>query len=119
MAREDNAPETLSERLDEAREELQQLVEQTRKAARGALHRIEDSSSSVFNDLVKAGEQYQKQREKERRKQGNQSAGVSAGVRERVADYLGLTTREDLEQLNKKLNSLTRKVRKIEKQATS
>ena len=112
MAAENNTPETLSERLDEAREELQQLVEQTRKAARGALHRIEDSSSSVFEDLVRAGEQYQKQREKERRKQGR-----NTGVRERVADYLGLTTREDLEQLNKKLNTLSRKVRKIEKEA--
>ncbi len=109
----------LSERLEQAREELENVTEKARKAARGALNRIENNSSSFFDELVKAGEKYQKEREKERKKAAKSSrAKESEGLRDRVAGYLGLTTREDLEQLNKKLNTLSRKVRKIEKEAT-
>ena len=106
---------TLNERLEKTREELQSLTDKTVSAARGAWTRIEKNSSEFFDDLVKTGEKIEKQRGKAQKK----AASSADSLRDRLAGALGLPTREEVEALNRKLNNLSRKVRKIEKESAS
>lgn len=111
---------TVSERLDTATEDLREVAHKLRLAARGVVTRLGENSNEFLDELVKAGEKLQKEREKERKKAARGNAARKSGLeeaRERLAGYLGLPTQEEVEKLNKKLNSLNRKVRKLEKEA--
>ncbi|MCH8543016.1 MAG: phasin family protein [Alcanivorax sp.] len=111
----------INTRLEQAREDLRATSDKAVKAVRGAVTRVEQRGTDLFQELVKTGEALQKTRSK------NQSKTAKAGkkpelsldaLRQGTASLLGLPTRDEVEALNKKLNSLTRKVRKIEKAAT-
>lgn len=111
---------TVSERLDTATDDLREVAHKLRLAARGVVTRLGENSNEFVDELVKAGEQLEKTREKERKKAGRSAAANKSALeqaRERLAGYLGLPTHEEVEKLNKKLNTLNRKVRKLEKEA--
>ncbi|WP_111656696.1 phasin family protein [Isoalcanivorax indicus] len=115
-------PQLNKESLDQAREELTAARDKAIKALRGAVSRAEQRGNDLFQELVKAGEALQKERAKAQSKvQGKVKAQKASAestldtLRQRTAELLGLPTRDDVDALNKKLNSLTRKVRKIEK----
>lgn len=118
-------PQLNKESLDQAREELIAARDKAVKALRGAVTRAEQRGNELFQELLKAGEALQEERAKAQSKlQGKAKAGKTSAesaletLRQRTAELLGLPTRDDVEALNKKLNTLTRKVRKIEKAAT-
>lgn len=107
----------LNENLEKAREELQSISDKTLRAARGAWNRVEQTSTELFDDLVKAGEKVEKERSKAQKKA--QKGAGSEGLRGKLAELMGMPTRDEVEALNRKLNTLSRKVRKIEKESTS
>lgn len=109
----------LNENLEKAREELQSITDKTVRAARGAWTRVEKTGTEVFDDLVKTGEKVEKQRAKGQTKAQKKTAGGSEKLRGKLAELLGMPTRDEVEALNRKLNTLSRKVRKIEKEGTS
>lgn len=109
----------LNESLEKARQELETLTDKTVRAARGAWTRVEKTSTELFDDLVKTGEKVEKQRAKNQSKAQKQTAAGSEGLRGKLAELLGMPTRDEVEALNRKLNTLSRKVRKIEKESTS
>lgn len=105
----------INARLEQAREELSHALEQARKAARGVTTRLSERGTALFEELVKAGEARQKSAGT-----GKAAAeGTLDTLRQRTVDLLGVPTREDMAALNRKLDSLTRKVRKIEKAASA
>lgn len=110
----DNA---VSQRVTQAREELAAAAEKLQKAATGLAGRVEKRSSDLFQSLVKTGEQVEKQRSKG--KKAGQKAKAEPGKLEtyagKVFNALGLPTANDLQALNRKIDSLSRKVRKLEK----
>lgn len=122
-------PETNKESLDQinarverAREELKDALEQARKAVRGVVTRVTDRGTELFNELVKTGESLQQERaktqtktQKTAQKKAADAESLFTSLRQRTATLLGLPTQDDIAALDKKLNSLTRKVRKIEK----
>ncbi|KAF0809208.1 hypothetical protein A167_01969 [Alcanivorax sp. S71-1-4] len=118
-------PETNKESLDQinarverAREELKDALEQARKAVRGVVTRVTDRGTELFNELVKTGESLQQERAKAQKtaqKKAADAESLFTSLRQRTATLLGLPTQDDIAALDKKLNSLTRKVRKIEK----
>lgn len=113
----------LKARVEQAREELKAATEKLQSAARGALGRIEDSASGFFEGLVKAGEAFEKQRAKgSKAATGKKAAAAKKAqatrvetIANRAVGALGLPTSEDMQALNKKLDSLSRKLRKLEK----
>lgn len=108
----------VSDRLDTATDDLREVAQKLRLAARGVVTRLGENGTGFLDELVKAGEKLEKQREKERRKTARTNGGSKSGLeeaRERLAGYLGLPTQEEVEKLNKKLNTLQRKVNKLEK----
>jgi polyhydroxyalkanoate synthesis regulator phasin len=76
------------------------------KAARGALNRFSETGNEFFQELVSAGEALQA-------RSSEQAARAGVTWRLRLADLLGLPTREDVESLDKKLNRISRKVNKL------
>lgn len=109
---------TVSERLDTATEDLREVAHKLRLAARGVVTRLGENGNEFLEQLVKAGEQLEKERKKERKKASKDKSGLEE-ARERLAGYLGLPTHDEVEKLNKKLNSLSRKVRKLEKETSA
>ncbi|AJD48156.1 hypothetical protein S7S_08710 [Isoalcanivorax pacificus W11-5] len=118
-------PETNKESLDQinarverAREELKDALAQARKAVRGVVTRVTDRGTELFNELVKTGESLQQERAKAQKaaqKKATEAQDLLTSLRQRTASLFGLPTQDDIAALDKKLNSLTRKVRKIEK----
>ena len=118
-------PETNKESLDQinarverAREELKDALAQARKAVRGVVTRVSDGGTELFNELVKTGESLQQERAKAQKvaqKKATEAQDLLTSLRQRTASLFGLPTQDDIAALDKKLNSLTRKVRKIEK----
>ncbi len=118
-------PETNKESLDQinarverAREELKDALAQARKAVRGVVTRVTDRGTELFNELVKTGESLQQERAKAQKaaqKKASEAQDLLTSLRQRTASLFGLPTQDDIAALDKKLNSLTRKVRKIEK----
>ena len=66
---------------------------------------------------MKAGEKRQKAQSKPQKKTTKAQPSQLDEVRSKVAAALGLPTRDEVEALNKKLTSLTRKVNKLAKDA--
>lgn len=112
------AQNTVGERIENTTEELREIAHKLRLAARGVVNRLGENSNEFIDELVKAGEKLEKERQKSRKKSAGQEKSALVEARERLAGYLGLPTNEEVEKLNKKLNSLSRKVRKLEKEAT-
>lgn len=108
----------LSERVSQAREELVAAAEKLQKAASGLASRVEKRSTDLFESLVQTGEQIEKQRSKGK-KSSSKSAKAAPSPLEtyagKVFNALGLPTANDLQALNRKIDSLSRKVRKLEK----
>lgn len=107
----------LTERVNATSEQVRDLAHKLRLAARGAAGRLEDSGNELLDELVKTGEKLDKERQKQQKKtrqSGNDKSTVDQ-ARERLAEYLGLPTRDEVEKLNKKLNTVQRKVNKLEK----
>lgn len=112
----------ITERLDVTTEELREMAHKLRLAARGAVTRLGSSSNEFLDELVKAGEKLDKERRKAEKKSargGDQPRKTVEEARQRLAGYLGLPTQDEVEKLNKKLNTLQRKVRKLEKETTA
>lgn len=111
----------LQTRAENARAELKAAAEKLEKAIRGAATRVEEKSKSLFDELVKTGENIVKQQEKGEKKaekktvEGNRLEQLT----NRGAALLGLPTREDLSALEKKLASVQRKLSKLEKSAAA
>ncbi|MDF1820865.1 MAG: phasin family protein [Alcanivoracaceae bacterium] len=109
----------LKARIEEAREDLKAAADKLQAAARGALSRIEGGATGLFEDLVKAGEAFEKQRSKGQKKKTTTAKKADASRVESIANRavgaLGLPTSDDMQALNKKLDSLSRKLRKLEK----
>lgn len=113
---------SITERLDLTTEELREIAHKLRLAARGAVTRLGSSSNEFLDELVKAGEKLDKERHKATKKagaNGSQPAKAVEEARQRLAGYLGLPTQDEVEKLNKKLNTLQRKVTKLEKKTTA
>jgi len=109
---------SVNERINATTEQARELTHKVRLAARGAVVRVENTGNEVLDELIKTGEKLDKERRKQQGKtsgQGNKQPSRLDEVRARVADYLGLPTREEVEKLNKKLNTMQRKVNKLEK----
>lgn len=108
---------SLSDRIDSAREQLQDAAEKLQKAVLGFTGRVEQSSSEFFQSLISAGEQVEKEREKARKSAARKKPEPTLveGYANRLVANLGLPTADELQALNKKIDSLTRKVRKLEK----
>lgn len=111
--------ETTRDKLQEVTDQVRQIpetlgeiIEKAASAARGTFNRTSDAVSGFFQELVDAGEKVEKQR-----KTSGKKATADGGLRARVREYLDLPAREDIEALNKKLNTLSRKLRKLEKEA--
>lgn len=109
----------INARVEQAREELARALEQLRKAARGATTRLSERGTALFEELVKSGEALQQQRQKAGAQSKDSVEGTLGALRQRTVELLGVPTQEDLATLNRKLDSLTRKVRKIEKAASA
>ena len=109
--------ESLNERLENAREQFREAAEKLQKAVLGVANRLEQGSSEFFESIVAAGEKVEKEKEKARKATSRKKAepGPVESYANRVVATLGLPSADDLEALNKKLDSLTRKVRKLEK----
>ena len=109
--------ESLNERLEQVKEQLLEAAEKVQKAALGIATRLEQGTTEFFDSLVATGEQIEKDKEKARKSAARkkQEPGVLESYANRAVASLGLPSSEDLEALNKKLDSLTRKVRKLEK----
>lgn len=119
-------PQLNKENLDQARDELKASADKALKAMRGVVSRVEERGNQLFQELVQTGETLQAERakaqakaEKQLKTQKESAERTLDTLRLRTATWLGLPTRDDIRALDKKLNSLTRKVRKIEKAAAS
>ena len=111
----DNA---LSQRVTQAREELTSAAEKLQKAASGLAGRVEKRSTDLFQSLVQTGEKIEKQRSKAKKapsKKAKAAPGALESYAGKVFNALGLPTANDLQALNRKIDSLSRKVRKLEK----
>ena len=110
----------LNERFEQLNAETRATAEKVGSALRGAAKRVEQSSTDLFDSLVKTGEKRQKELAKATKaatKKAADKASTLDELRGKLAEALGLPTQSDVEALNKKLNSLTRKVNKLAKDA--
>ena len=89
--------------------ELNATADKLTKAARGAVTRITETSQDWFQELVKTGESL---RQRNAKKSGA-AKDADGDWRVRLAHSLGLPTREEMENLDKKLNRISRKVNKL------
>lgn len=112
---------TVNERINATTEQVRELTHKLRLAARGAVVRVEDTGNDLLDDLVKTGEKLDKERQKQQKKANQSSSDKSTldEARDRLTGYLGLPTRDEVEKLNKKLNTVQRKVNKLEKSGTA
>lgn len=110
----------LNERYEQLNAETRATAEKVGNALRGAAKRVEQSSTELFETLVKTGEKRQKTSAKTKPAAKKVTAKPSTldDLRSKLAVALGLPTQRDVEALNKKLNSLTRKVNKLAKDAS-
>lgn len=113
---------TVNRRINATTEQVRNVSHKLRLAARGALVRVEDTGNELLDELVKTGEKLDKERQKQQQKKAKQSGGEKSTLdvaRERLASYLGVPTQDELEKLNKKLNTVQRKVNKLEKSGSN
>ncbi|EKF72967.1 poly(hydroxyalkanoate) granule-associated protein [Alcanivorax hongdengensis A-11-3] len=116
---------TLEQRLNARVEQLsadaKAVAEKLNNAVTGAYSRLEENGTSLFEKLVKTGEKRQKAQAKPQKKgakaEPSQLEAQLDQLRTKLATTLGLPTRDEVEALNKKLTSLTRKVNKLAKEA--
>ncbi|MQX53866.1 poly(hydroxyalkanoate) granule-associated protein [Alcanivorax sediminis] len=111
----------LNERYEQLNAETRATAEKMSSALRGAAKRVEQSSTELFESLVKSGEKRQKELAKTAKtasKKAAQKVSTLDELRGKLAEALGLPTQSDVEALNKKLNTLTRKVNKLAKEAS-
>lgn len=108
------SPDQINARVERARDDLKDALVQARKAVRGVVTRITGRGTELFNELVRTGESLQQERARAQKKSA-EAENLFTSLRLRTATLLGLPTQDDIAALDKKLNSLTRKVRKIEK----
>lgn len=108
--------EQLNERYEQVATEAKAALEKINTAVRGAYTRLEENGNELFQTLVKTGEKRQKSQAKPQKKTtAKKQPSQLDEVRGKVASALGLPTRDEVEALNKKLTSLTRKVNKLAK----
>lgn len=110
----------LNERYEQLNAETRAAAEKMSNALRGAAKRVEQSGTELFDTLVKTGEKRQKELAKSAKavsKKATDKASAVDELRGKLAAALGLPTQSEVEALNKKLNSLTRKVNKLAKDA--
>lgn len=107
----------LNERYEQAATDAKAALDKANDALRGALSRLEENGNSLLNNLVKTGEKRQKAQAKPAKKNAKAQPSQLDEIRGKVAQALGLPTRDEVEALNKKLASLTRKVNKLAKEA--
>lgn len=108
----------INERYAQVSAEAKDAFEKINVAMRGAISRAEASSSELFDSLVKTGEKRQKAQAKTGTKKSAKAEPTQLDqVRTRVAQALGLPTRDEVEALNKKMATLNRKVNKLAKEA--
>ena len=93
--------------------ELSNGASKLSKAARGALTRIGDNGNEWFQELVKTGESLRAKTARETGQAKTRTKAEARDWRARVAQALGLPTREEMESLDKKLNRISRKVNKL------
>jgi len=110
--------EQLNERYEQVTTEAKAALEKLNTAVRGAYTRLEETGNDLFQTLVKTGEKSQKAVAKpEKKTTAKKQPSQLDEVRGKVASALGLPTRDEVEALNKKLATLTRKVNKLAKEA--
>ena len=102
-----------NERYEQVATEAKATLEKVNSAVRGAYTRLENNGNELFQNLVKAGEKRQKAASKPQKKTTKAQPSQLDEVRSKVAAALGLPTRGEVEALNKKLTSLTRKVNNL------
>lgn len=109
--------QALIARLEDTRDQLLAGADKLQKAVIGIARRLEQGSSDLLQELVSTGETVEKQKEKARKAAARKKPepGLLDSTLNRAASSLGLATAEDFQALNKKLDSLTRKIRKLEK----
>ena len=110
-----------NERYEQLNTETRAAAEKVGNALRGAAKRVEQSGTEFFDTLVKSGEKRQKALTKATKSTAKKAADKTSTLDElrgKLAEALGLPTQSDVEALNKKLNSLTRKVNKLAKEAS-
>ncbi len=113
---------TVNDRINATTEQLRGATHKLRLAARGAVVRVENTGNELLDELVKTGEKLDKERQKQQQKKAKQSGTPKSTLddaRDRLAGYLGIPTQEELEKLNKKLNTVQRKVNKLEKSGSN
>ncbi|GEM_PF-459527 len=113
---------TVNERINATTDQVRDVTHKLRLAARGAVIRAEDSGNELLDELVKTGEKLDKERQKQQQKKAKQSGSQKSTLdeaRDRLAGYLGLPTRDEVEKLSKKLNTVQRKVNKLEKSGSN
>jgi polyhydroxyalkanoate synthesis regulator phasin len=105
---------TLNERIDAARAELKEAVEKAQAQAKELAEKLEARAKSLREELEKA-------REKGLAESAKAAAGSTTNTLKslphRAISALGLASNDEVAALNKKLDSLTRKIRKLEKGA--
>ncbi|MCG8393367.1 MAG: phasin family protein [Pseudomonadales bacterium] len=106
-----------NERYEQVANEAKATLEKINNAVRGAYTRLEENGNELFQTLVKTGEKRQKAQSKGQKKTASKQPTQIDELRTKVATALGLPTREEVEALNKKMASLTRKVNKLAKEA--
>ncbi|MEQ3724030.1 poly(hydroxyalkanoate) granule-associated protein [Alcanivorax sp.] len=117
MSKTTTIEQRLNERYEQVATDAKATVEKMNNAVRGAYTRLESNGNELFQNLVKAGEKRQKAQSKPQKKTTKAQPSQLDEVRSKVAAALGLPTRDEVEALNKKLTSLTRKVNKLAKDA--
>lgn len=116
MAASTESPKTLNERLDQARAELKEAADRLQDAARKAGETAEARLQALREELKKTAEQIRRDGiAKTARSVVETSAGSLRVLASQAVSTLGLPTQEDVETLNRKLENLSRKIRRLEK----
>ncbi|MDX1803209.1 MAG: poly(hydroxyalkanoate) granule-associated protein [Alcanivorax sp.] len=106
----------INARFEQLSGEAKAAAEKLNNAVRGAYTRLEEGSNELFQNLVKSGEKRQKAQSKGQKKTAKAQPKQLDELRDKLAGALGLPTRQEVEALNKKLTTLTRKVNKLAKE---
>lgn len=101
---------TLNERIDAVRAELKEAVEKVQAQAKELAEKLEARAKNLREELEKA-------REKGLAESAKAAAETVKSLPHRAVNALGLASNDEVVALNKKLDSLTRKIRKLEKGA--
>ena len=112
------ALKALNERLDAARTELKSAAEKIQESVKSFASKAEQNGQTLRAELTKLSEKVRAEGISETAKNAAKEASVSIkDLSNKVVSSLGLASSEELTAMHKKVDSLSRKIRKLEKSA--